>query len=327
MSYFPQPDQYGTPISSNHLKSLPTIDTPFILKRAKGVYLYDIDHSKYVDFYCDEGNIYTGHSPAYLTKYLKNALSLGLQTMGFYHKFAYQSYKRWSQITSLPVIGTYSSILEMVLSVIHEYKIPIGSTIGCQSDTLIRLLSPFQDFFVFQKITEFSDKVSLVLLEEHDEYGENIEGPPFCPVLKIHSRFLYRTKKETLFEPQYLHFVMGSAFGGKKIGVLIGTRLFSPQYERTSFEDGILILEGAKLHSALKKSSLPRFSHPKCLSYEGWAICQEVLDPQFFLSRGIYIKGQIFYFSPLHSVHDIKRLSKALNEYFNLKPNDNLDQK
>ena len=80
MSHFPNPEEYSLKQSLSHLEQLPSYTKAFILKKAKGVYLYDIDENKYTDFDLNKGTIFTEHSPKRLTKFIKNVLSSGLRS-------------------------------------------------------------------------------------------------------------------------------------------------------------------------------------------------------------------------------------------------------
>lgn len=50
---------------------------PFIIKRAKGPFLYDYDGNKYLDFHLNNGSLILGHAHPLLTKWIKNIVSKG----------------------------------------------------------------------------------------------------------------------------------------------------------------------------------------------------------------------------------------------------------
>ncbi len=54
-------------------------DLGFFIKRAKGIYLYDYDHHKFIDFFLNKGSLILGHAHPRITKAIKNAVSRGYQ--------------------------------------------------------------------------------------------------------------------------------------------------------------------------------------------------------------------------------------------------------
>lgn len=332
MSHFPNPEEYSLKQSLIHLEQLPSNSKAFILKKAKGVYLYDIDENKYTDFDLNKGTIFTEHSPKRLSKFIKNVLSAGLNTCGFYHKFTFKAQKYWKKITEFNHVGFHTSFIEMILAVINtlnmnKTKICIGYT---TEDLYLQLL-PLSNIISLKKINSSQQitDINLLLIEEfNDDLEVTKINNSTIPIIKIHSRFLFRTqgiKKERSFELEYLHFITTTPFGGKTIGVLASNVPIN--YTPSSFDDGILYLEGAKLFLSLSLSSTIQFTHPQFDCYQGFAKSHVILDTQFFLKRGIYIQENILYFSPYHTKHDFRRLNQALKEYFTPTLNDTLDQK
>ena len=331
MSHFPNPEDFSLKQSLSHLEQLPSKAKAFILKKAKGVYLYDIDENKYTDFDLNKGAILE-HSPKRLSKFIKNVLSSGLSACGFYHKFAYKAQKHWKKITNSNHIGFHASFIEMILAVINSLKITKTKIcIGYTTQDLYLQLLPLSNIVSLKKINpsqEITD-IDLLLIEEfNDDLEVSKINNCSVPIIKIHSRFLFRAqgiKKEISFESEYLHFITSTPFGGKTIGVLASN--VPIDYAPSSFDDGILYLEGAKLFSSLSLSSTIQFSNPQFNCYRGFAKSHKALDTQFFLKRGINLQENILYFSPYHSKHDFRRLNQALNEYFTPTTSDTLDQK
>ncbi len=292
MSTFASPDNYQTPQSTLHQKSL--LAYPFVLKKAKEVYLYDIDAHKYTDFFLDNGTILQ-HSPPRLTKFIKNALSYGLNVGGLYSKFLYKAQKNWKEIFSCDDVSFFSSFLDMVLSVLSTKDV---KDISYTSEYLHTLLTPLEGLIPLKKIEEHGDMII---------FADNTK-------IKIHSRFLFR--EDIDFDSSCLHYVGNVVFGGKTIGVLSGKFSYNPP----PFDESILFLEGAKLFNS-QKIKFTKFSHPRFQSHNGYAICEDSLDEEFFVRRGVYVRGDTLYFSPLHSKHDFKRLYRALDEYYDSKVN------
>lgn len=311
MSHFPSPENFSLNQSIQHLSHLPKINKPFVLKKAKQVYLYDLDGNKYTDFSLGHGTIIT-HSPPRLTKFIKNALSSGMNTMGFYSKFMLKSQKNWRDIFQTSEISFYSSFIEMLLVVIRQYSI---KKIAYTSDFLLTLVTPLETLIEFQKINSFSENIEsdLILFEEYNDNFEFLKPSNLLiPSIKIHSRFAYRRENFFDFTENCMHYLGTLPFGGKEIGVLATDEklLYSPP----AFDNGILFLEGSKLYS--KKINYPLFKHSKFTTKLGFAFAHESLDQEFFLKRGIYFEDNVLYFSPYHTIHDINRLQKVLKEYF-----------
>ena len=315
MSHFPVPSEYSLQLSHTHLKDFS--EDSFIIKKAKGVYLYDIDGNKYMDFSLDSGAIFAEHSPPRLTKFIKNALSSGFNSLNHHNKFLYKAQKNWQSISHHNYISFHSSFINMLLSLISSLEKP-KITIAYNTHFIyeeLKMLNPLVTF-VFCNDIESYDNIDILLFEERNEDMSLFSGDKLPKItVEIHSRFLFRDqKKERPFSKEYLHFIYESPFAGQKIGVLASS--FEISYPSPSFEEGIFYLEGSKYYHQLSKLSLPKFKHPKFISYEGYALCQEKLDTKFFQERGVYLRGQILYFSPLHTTHDIKRLQKSLDAYF-----------
>ncbi len=331
MSHFPNPENYSLKQSACHIEQLPSNSNCFILKKAKGVYLYDIDENKYTDFNLNNGTIFTEHSPKRLTKFIKNVLSSGLNNCGFHHKFTFKAQKYWQKITNLNHIGFHSSFVEMILSVINTLEMNHKICIGYTTEALYHQLAPLAHLVLLKKIDPFQQikDINLLLIEEfNDDLVTTKINNISIPIIKIHNRFLFRTpniKKENFFESDYLHFITTTPFGGKSIGVLASN--IPIDYAPSSFDDGILYLEGAKLFVSLSLSHTLKFSHPQFKCYQGFAKSHIHLNNQFFLKHGIYIQDNILYFSPYHTQHDFRRLYQVLNKYFTTFSIDNLDQK
>lgn len=311
MSKFPSPEIFSVKQSSQHLSKLPSNSASFILKKAKGVYLYDLDGNKYVDFSLNHGTIFA-HSPSRLTHFVKNALSSGMNSMGFYSKFMLKAQQNWKSCLNCKEISFYSSFIQMLLAVITKYSI---KKIAYTSDYLYLLMASLGELVEFYKINELTKAYTcdLLLFEEYnDEFSTLTYQSINIPAIKIHNRFVYRRKNPVDFKENCMHYIDTIPFGGKSIGILFGDE--NIPYISPPFDEGILFLEGSKIFN--KNVHYPVFFHEKFTNYLGFSISQEILDKQFFLERGIYCENNILYFSPFHTEHDMKRLKKALIEYF-----------
>lgn len=320
MSKFPNPQEFSLTQSHTHFKQLPKTPYTFIIKKANGVYLYDIDSNKYTDFSLDNGNIYSEHSPSRLSKFIKNALSSGFNCVNHPNKFLFKAQKNWQNITILPHIGFYSSFTDMILSIFNTLPQKKEICIAYNTNFLYKQLQEFKNLVNLQPCNPLKsyENIDILLWEEFNDDFSTFTLPQDRPNICIqqHSRYLFRhdKKKEYSFHKDLSHFIYCTPFGGKHIGVLASANPIS--YHVPSFDNGILFLEGAKYYLTLKNKTNIYFSHPNFSSYHGFAVCKEYLDPSFFLQRGIYLHNNMLFFSPLHTEHDLRRLKKALEEYF-----------
>lgn len=69
------------------------LEMKIAIKRSRRHFLYDYDNGKYLDLSLNQGFNIFGHNPAFLTKSIKNAISLLLTSTGFPSKFEHQLLK------------------------------------------------------------------------------------------------------------------------------------------------------------------------------------------------------------------------------------------
>lgn len=322
MSHFPNPNTYSRKYSDVHLSSIKNMNNSLIIKKNKEQYIYDIDDNKYIDFYLQNGEIFSGYTPSRLNHFQKNALSAGLNIPNGYNKFIYKAQKYWQKILNISQIYFYSSFLNCILAIINS--LPQKIVIGYNSQYIKQLLLPISKIISCIDINKTNIYVDILLFEELNDELQYFDNNSIHSSIKIqiHSRFLFRglQKSKINFSHDISHIVISTPFGGKEICLLAGSHKLIQEY--INFEDGILFLEGAKYFTILAKQQLIEFKHSHFISYYGFAQCTKFLDSNFFRKRGIYIQGNILFFSPLHTQHNFKRLYKILDTYFNQNSND-----
>jgi len=317
MSQFPNPDNYSKKKSNSHLSFLSINNDSLIIKKNKEIYLYDIDNNKYIDFYLQNGTIFDSYSPSRLSNFQKNALSSGMNIPSGYNKFLYKATKYWTNIINQSPIRFYSSFLSNILAIINTSpNQPI--TIGYNSSYIYSLLYPLKNIITCVDTTNSVHKVDILIFEEFNDNFEKFDHRLINTQTKveIHSRFLFRGIVHHIpeFSPETFHMILKTSFGGKDICLIAGMSKLDQEY--LSFEDGILFLEGAKYFNKLSQLIIPKFQNPLFNSFYGFAQSKIDLDHKYFLERGIFIKDNLLFFSPLHSIYNLKYLSKVLNEYF-----------
>ena len=74
-----QSAKHSVPLKSLRLKTDDEIGFryPFIIKRGKGLFLYDYDDNRYADYQLSNGRLLAGHSNPQINKITKNSLSRG----------------------------------------------------------------------------------------------------------------------------------------------------------------------------------------------------------------------------------------------------------
>ncbi|MGL4367733.1 MAG: hypothetical protein ACRCTQ_05600 [Brevinemataceae bacterium] len=317
MSSFAHPEHFSNHFSKKHAEYLLLERDSLIIKKSKGVFLYDIDGNKYVDFYLQNGEIFAEYAPSRLTMFAKNALSYGINTPEHYHKFFYKTYKHWKTICNFDHLAFFPNFLEFTLALVNKIN-KKQITIACENEyliSLVSLLKPLVEVVLLEDATIPKQPYDIVFFE--DDRNGTIEWNSLANYLvQVHSRFLFRHNKKVItFNQDWNHLILAVPFAGR--GLCVAASKFLMNYPPSTFEDGIILLEGAKYFHQLIKMDVPVFNHKHIVSYHGYACTEEYLDPVFFQKRGIYLKRNKLFFSPLHTEHDFRRLNKALNEYFN----------
>ncbi|SFB73710.1 hypothetical protein SAMN02745150_00493 [Brevinema andersonii] len=326
MSNFPDPitfSQHNTHIYLSKM-SISNDQIPLVLKKIKGVYLYDIDGFKYTDFNLQNGEISFSYTPRVLTKIYKNALSSGIGHACCYNKFLLKAYRYWEELTQNGV-SFFSDPIYAVLSFLNDIKNTNKISIACSSDYIYRMLEPLREFIDVTYCYEntYSD---LLIYEPIFEDGSLFDADRFYAHKKlvVYNRFFFRQQLNFNCKHPIL---LSYFFAGKPLTVLIGNQNNCVDKNRLSIYETILFMEGAKyLKKQMKRKNL-KVCHHFLNSFNGFAIAKKPLDFNFFCKRGIIANDLILFFSPYHTEHDLRRLYKALDEYVIHISNDNLDQK
>ncbi|MGL4394559.1 MAG: hypothetical protein ACRCS8_04975 [Brevinema sp.] len=308
MSHFPNSEVFSDQISQQHLGRISDSTAQHVFKKHKGVYLYDLDENKYTDFSLQSGEIFDTHAPKRLTQFIKNALSYGIGHANAHSKFLYKASDLWKKHTQAAEISFFGNLLESILAItklLNKKDIHIG----VNSSYLIKKLAPFNHLFHISEVKE-GDKVDLLIFEEIPHLVENIDSIKATKKIQFHSRFLFR-RKEITFHSKYEHLIYATPFGGKDLVVLTGNYPSTP----LTPADGILLLEGAKYFNTLTKKNVPTFKHELVTFYEGYGILNKDIDRLSCKKNGVIVDDEFIFFSPEHTSHDYKRLSRVLDLY------------
>lgn len=285
MAQFPSPDRpLKQPQAVSAFKVLGPSPLPLFLKKAKGVHLYDCDGNKFLDFSMQGGEVVFGHGNEACTKYAKNAISAGLSSAGAHPKDSLRALRLWQKRLHSP-LALYNSLLE---AFIYLAKVRGIKSFSYSNGYIKNLLAPLEG------IMPITAEGGFRLYEP--ALGEGGD-------LALHSRFFYRGNSTSA----PLNILHASPFGGKDCALIYGEHL--PSAPQLSFENSALLAEGAKF----KPLPYADFAHPLAESRGGYALLKKEISLQKALEAGLVIEGDILFFSPLHTPHDMKRLKKFLD--------------
>ena len=87
---------------------IPENSPPFVVKKEKDQYIYDIDGNKYADFSLHSGSVICGHNFKTITRFVKNGIPAGT-SQGFVDKFRYPLVKFFRTFAGFDYISFYGS--------------------------------------------------------------------------------------------------------------------------------------------------------------------------------------------------------------------------
>ncbi len=318
MSEFPSPENFKINISKSQLRRLNFYgiksDYPFVVKREKNQYVYDVDGNKYVDFFLNNGSVIAGHNSKILTKYIKNAISVSTESI-FINKFYYKLIKEFTSISSFDFIQFYSSQYEgmyQLLKFLNPQNIAVNSMFLVD---FIRNFFPEQKVFYYKN---FKKSVDLFVFEPLD-FEDNLEIFNFKDV-KAKKYCLFESRTAFRFKPGFLfgledvdYIFCGNIISNGMDSCVILSRKNIPQ----KVIPGYLSL---CIHETLKyyKRKVPHCSFLTVkskfveIAKGGILKLNKEIDQKRLLSCGIFLKGKILFLSILHTEDDLKRLNKAI---------------
>ncbi|OHD78820.1 MAG: hypothetical protein A2355_08410 [Spirochaetes bacterium RIFOXYB1_FULL_32_8] len=317
MSDFPNPESYHTPFADGQKrflsKYLIDIKIPFIVKKEKDQYIYDIDGNKYCDFCLNDGSVISGHNNKVITNYLKNGISAGSSSC-FTHKSLYKLYRYISTIINFEHIAFFNSFEESINRILFEKK---PGNIGVNTN------------YLFNKLLTHSIGLQIELVQENKEYDmiiyEPINMDGDLSNFKIHDysgktfiayegRTAFRLKYGFLSSLNNADYIVSSnniANGLDVSMVLSRNRLKSdliPLYK------GIAILETMKYYKRKIHYGKNISADGPYLDIQRGSIIKLKKDysSDILYTHGIILKGKILFLSEFHTEFDLKRLWRAL---------------
>lgn len=324
MSDFPIPENYKTPNSLAHLQnlSISTLnnlsDINIVIKREKHQYIYDIDGNKYCDFYMSNGAVIYGHNYGTLTKFTKNALSLGVSST-FVNKFYHRLMRQFQELTKKDVFfRLYNSSNVALIHLIAHLQ---PKTIAVNSEYLLdlfRQIVPLTDV----EITQANKSYDLAVYEPIDFDGDLSE----VDFASANAKTTVSFETRTAFRLQYgfiknlgdvdIIFSGANIVNGLDVAVMLSQKATLTNILPTT-------IENIPSYKTLAINETLKFYRRK-IDYANFGM--EIKSPMVeaqnksifklkkdvstadLLSRGVFMMGKVGFISYLHTEHDVKRL-------------------
>lgn len=342
MSDFPTPESYKHPNANGLNKHLRlsgiASDFPIIVKREKGAYVYDVDDNKYVDFYLNNGTVIYGHNYGTLTQYIKNGLSVGTGTV-FVNKFHYRLLKTLREIVPFETVAFFSGIMP-TLNALLEYYRPQKITVT--SRYLAEMVGkvtgiPLIPNASIDPAENGKEELSPLLRRGRGRHGDRKEHLLFYePVdfegdlsdlnpddfdadvkIAVENRTGFRFHYGFLSDPQKCDVILSA--GNIANGMDVAAVLFREHSELCG--ELLPIYRTVAVNETLKfyrrkidySVTVPKIRSDKILHQrESVFKLKSDVDIEEMLSRGIILRGDTGFISRQHTVHDLRRLERAL---------------
>lgn len=316
MSDFPK-ENYSTKLSSVFISKLKSYglnsELPLIIRKEKNQYLYDIDMNKYTDFFLNNGSVIAGHNNKVLTKYIKNAISIGTESI-FLNKFYYKLVRLFSSITTIKNIEFYTSVFFAFSEIFSHNRF---KSIGVNSSYLSNLLKfyfpdlnivyPVQkksvDLFIFEPL-EFDNNLELTDFK-------NIKAKKYC---SYEGRTFFRINQGFIYSIDEVDYVLAGNIiaNGMDSAVLISRESLKTQIIPAYLS--VAILETTKYYIR-KKMEFPTVNYDFVKNQKGGILKLNFQrELKELLKKGVFLIGDIAFLSIFHTEHDLKRLEKAFNK-------------
>ncbi|MGC8764757.1 MAG: hypothetical protein ACP5QT_02595 [Brevinematia bacterium] len=319
MSDFPSPEKYRQGISKSHLAGLNSygIKTtyPFVIKREKNQYLYDIDGNKYVDFFLNNGSVIAGHNQKNLTLYIKDAISLSTESV-FINKFYYKLVRYFKSIIDIKHIQLYPSQFEAMFELLKFLR---PSSIAVNSHFLFNFLKEFFPGIEIDYVFTTKKKNFDLFIFEPLNFDKNLEIFDFKEIMAkkyclFESRTAFRTRYGFFEDLESVDFVFcGNIISNGMDSCVIISRESIPQKIIPGFL-ALNILETLKYYRRKEVYSKFLSAKSELISSQKGGILKltKEVEADELLRYGIFLKGSTLFLSILHTENDIKRLINAL---------------
>jgi hypothetical protein len=315
MSDFPSPDNYKTANSNGLLKHLFN-PCPFniIIKREKMQYIYDIDNNKYTDFFLNNGTVIYGHNYGTLTKFIKNALSAGSESL-FLNKFQYRTFRTVKEATDknndIRFYNTENIALIALINMLNPSSIAVNTS---------RIKNIIKALFPSLSITEKKADIAILEPIEFDNRLEDTDFKVYDTKTKIsyESRTAFRLKYGFIKNLDEVNYIIAGAnlSNGLDCGVIVGKRDTLPVGENIPSYKATAINETLKLYK--RKMDYPSFGEiipQNIVKAKRGSIfkLKSSYKAETLLPYGIILDGDTGYITPYHTERDFHRLKQAIS--------------
>lgn len=316
MSDFPAPESWRNALSRSHLELLARygveLPRPFVTKREKGAYVYDIDGNKYADFSMGGGTVVLGHSDGQLTHYVKNALSTG-SSGAFANKFVSRLIKSLTAFADFGRFAWFASETEALtaLSTLHPGPAAVNTS---------RLLSLALRAGLDAETAVPGKHYALSLLEPV-EFDRDLSDTDFAAVdagfkVSCEARSAFRFRAGFMKTLKDADAILAGAsltngMGGAAVLTAGDVKIAG---ELPPMPAAVAANEALKV---FKRLDYGTFEWPASELFEAVrgsaAVLRETPDADALMRQGVLADGRLVFLSAAHTEHDVKRLFKALD--------------
>jgi len=320
MSDFPRPDRFLTYLSEARIRSLrnciPGNSPPFVVKREKDQYIYDIDGNKYADFALRNGAVICGHNFKTLTQYIKNAISIGTSS-GVINKFQYPLVKLFKTIIDFDFLSFYGNSSSAVISLVRTLR---ASRVAVSSSYLLELVMKSLPGITVEKAREIKE-YDLLLFEPIDfdnNLGEyNYRAYRAKWKCAVENRTAFRIKNGFSTNLDDVQVILCGAVIANGMDSAAVISKINVEGENIPAYKSISILETIKYY--LRENDLFKRKlkiESAGVSFQKGCIfkMEHLYKTIELLKKGIWLEGDTGFFCLAHTDNDIKRLERALNE-------------
>ncbi len=317
MSDFPDGIDLSLKLSGARLHSLndtlPEGAGPFIVRKEKDQYVYDIDGNKYVDFSMNEGSVICGHNNKSVSSYIKNAISSGISA-DFINKLYYPLLKLIKTFVPRGRIYFYDSAKTALISLFSDLK---PASAGVSSRYLAGLVSAAGGTKVEIAVKE--RQYDILLFEPIDFDGDLSEFKyhEYKAKLKcsVESRTAFRIKRAFMTDLGEADVILcsGVIANGLDTAIIVSERHFEseilPLYKTAAVMETLkLYLAAPGFHTMKWNYNSPAIRHSRGSIFKTIRNYNNI----DLLKHGIILKNGTGFCCRLHTGHDMKRLLDAL---------------
>ncbi|MCX7820588.1 MAG: hypothetical protein N2258_02815 [Brevinematales bacterium] len=316
MSDFPDKENYNKKLSelfTSRLKSFGIENKiPLIIRKEKDQYLYDIDMNKYTDFFLNNGSVIVGHNNKVLTKYIKNAISIGTESV-FINKFYHKLVRLFSKLTDIKNIQFYQSVFFALYNILNDDVKSVGVTSVFLYDLL---KSNFFDLKIVYPLK--NEEVDLLIFEPID-FDNSLEVVDFK---------IFKAKKYCSFEGRtFFRLKRGFYHSLDEVDYILAGNIIA------NGMDAAIVISKEKIKGNIIPTFLTVAIHETIKYYLRKRIEFPVVNGKFIkaqkggilklnskinlevgLRNGIFVVNDVAFLSILHTVYDLRRLERAFSK-------------